>query len=375
VINKLINLANYLDESGFKKEADRVDLLIKRGFVLNPITVEIIVVSAPIAKGAAISGWVWLAGVLGVGAAAGGAYYYSQDKAEADLRRVEGLYNNDMWQQRPRERDAGADIDGDLDTDTDDYTNWVNSGSTDSAQEQFENLQVWYDDNRALVNQTLERERLSGPDSVGKPIYFPTVEVLESEEPMSELEREHKKDGESEEPCVYVCWAEKKEGSAGHYTYHLYVSHGPGGRKGLAPSELEMILNEAILSGNYHSIAAKTMQYMVTPPEGVHSMVDPWSLNASTFIYSGMYAEACARCEDPDGNFVIKNISNTTNSCPVEYTYDNEYFEMSENVTTRIYLSTCDSSMEGFTDMGTSIFGKCPPQKLNAKGDGKKVYD
>ena len=30
MINKLINLANYLDESGFKKEADRADALIKR---------------------------------------------------------------------------------------------------------------------------------------------------------------------------------------------------------------------------------------------------------------------------------------------------------------------------------------------------------
>jgi hypothetical protein len=30
MIDKLINLANYLDESGFKKEADRVDLLIRK---------------------------------------------------------------------------------------------------------------------------------------------------------------------------------------------------------------------------------------------------------------------------------------------------------------------------------------------------------
>jgi hypothetical protein len=30
MINKLINLANYLDESGFKKEADRVDAIIKK---------------------------------------------------------------------------------------------------------------------------------------------------------------------------------------------------------------------------------------------------------------------------------------------------------------------------------------------------------
>jgi len=368
MISKLINLASALDELGLKKEADQIDGLIKNAFApLGPIAIEKLISTSPVwgppAVEAGVSAWVWVATALGIGAAAGGAYYYSQEEAEADLRRVGDLYNRDAYQQRPREYGAGADIDGDRDTDTDDYSEWVISAPTDSAQEQTENFKLWYDDNRGRVNRTLEKEKLSESDSVGRPIYLPTVDVSESVEPMSELEREYKKDEEGVEPCTYVCWAEKKEGSAGHYTYHLYVSHGARGKRGLSFGELEIILNEAIVSGSYDSIAAKTAVYMVTPPGGVHSTVDPWSLNASSFLYSGMYKWACARCEDPEGNFVVKNISNTTKSCPIEYAYNNEFLEISENVTTNIYLSTCDSSMEGFAGLGTSIFGKCPPLK------------
>jgi hypothetical protein len=196
--------------------------------------------------------------------------------------------------------------------------------------------------------------------SVGKPIYFPIMDASGNTEPMGALEREHKEDEDGVEPCAYVCWAEKKEGSGAYYTYHLYSVYGQRGEAGITPSELRAILNEAILSGNYHNIAAKTMQYMITPPQGVNSAVSPWSLNSSTFIYTPMYEYACARCEDPGGEFVVKNISNTTASCPIEYTFNNEFWG-SEDVTTKIFLSTCDPSMSmgGFTDLGTSILGKC----------------
>ena len=50
MINKLINLANYLDESGFKKEADRVDLLIKRASPLAlPFVIPAIIEAAVLA--------------------------------------------------------------------------------------------------------------------------------------------------------------------------------------------------------------------------------------------------------------------------------------------------------------------------------------
>jgi flagellar biosynthesis GTPase FlhF len=50
VINKLINLANYLDQSGFKKEADEINALVKRAEIyeiVNPDTGEVFYTDSP----------------------------------------------------------------------------------------------------------------------------------------------------------------------------------------------------------------------------------------------------------------------------------------------------------------------------------------
>ena len=84
MIEYLIKLANALDESGLSKDADNIDLLIKKAFVpaAAPIAIEKLIATAPVwappAKSAGISLWVWAAGALGFGAGLGAGYVLSK---------------------------------------------------------------------------------------------------------------------------------------------------------------------------------------------------------------------------------------------------------------------------------------------------------
>jgi hypothetical protein len=329
MINKLIDLANVLDESGLKKEADQVDGLIKSAFApLGPIAIEKLIstspVWGPVAVETGVSAWVWVATALGIGAAAGGTYYYSQEEAEVDLKRVEALYNKNVYQQRLRELGAGTDIDGDLD----DYSDWVDSESTDSTQEQSENLKLWYDDNRGWVNQVLEKER-------GVVIPFPSSEPSIDEDSelgySTDLEYDEE-DDEDTSPldCNFLCWAEQIEGSDGLFSYHFMYNYED------MSNEVRRILSIAILAKNYSLIKKTLLPLGIGGDDGILSSVHPSEFR-TLFKTSGLENALCRLC--PGESYNIVYLSDTHKpKITTDYGHNNIHLGISEDIVHYIYF-------------------------------------
>tara|TARA_B100000131_G_scaffold175032_1_gene169125 strand:- start:14627 stop:15616 length:990 start_codon:yes stop_codon:yes gene_type:complete len=269
MIEYLIKLANYLDESGFEKEADEVDLLIKNAFApLGAAAIEKLLATAPAwappAKSVGISLWVWAAGVLGLGAGLGTAYVHTKQQEEEARLRVLREYSKSK---------AGG-VDPDLDED-----------ELIELQEQLN-------------------------DNLGELIQFPDINYRRDFDTDTDTDFEEEYDEDDDSLCHLICLATGTLGESG-FTYYFYpydqsilkYIRTQAGALALtdASSNKEFFENPGMIPLNIYE-GYKEFEKLVLSlaPIKAASGIYPQDFRSS-FYKSSMFAKVCTYCTSTFG--------------------------------------------------------------------------
>jgi hypothetical protein len=323
MINKLINLANYLDESSFKKEADQVDGIIKNALApLGPIAIEKLIATSPVwappAKSAGISIWIWVAGILGVGAVGAGVTYNQAQAEEEEAKRrvllLEKIYNREVMSQNM----AGG-MDPDLDSD---------ELKVYFAPPRPEDIKRWYEThpNKEEIDEELEG---------GEVVWLPDPPPAGAGDTDYDLDMDLDLDYEEEEDtspldCHFLCWAEQIKGSGGLFSYHFMYNYTD------MMSEVRDILSRAILMQNYSLIKKALLPLEIGRDDGILSSIHPSAFKAS-FKASGLEKAVCTLCPGDSYNIVYLSDTHKPKET-IEYDYNNKLLNMSEERVHHIYF-------------------------------------